>query len=148
MEELLQLYWIMMFAGLGLIIMELFIGIDTGFDLVLIGSTLIIGGGVGKFSDNPILGVIITGILAVLYIIYRRNYLKSKLTVHTQSSNIDSLVGTKALVIKTITPHKAGQIKVGGETWRAVSDKECIENTYIMIIKIEGVTAYVDTPVV
>ena len=50
MFQELTLPLIMMLFGFALMLVELVIGIEAGFDLVLLGVSFILGGGVGIFS--------------------------------------------------------------------------------------------------
>src|ERR1017187_3981656 len=48
-------------------------------------------------------------------------------TPKPHASNVDALLGQKALVVETVDPKQAGTVKVGGEKWRAVSNSERFE---------------------
>ncbi|HDL00832.1 MAG TPA: NfeD family protein [candidate division Zixibacteria bacterium] len=61
-----------------------------------------------------------------------------------QITNVDAIIGKVGLVIKTIDPDKAGQIKVNGEIWRAVSEELIQEHEKATILKIIGTTVYVE----
>src|SRR5438105_13539259 len=45
-------------------------------------------------------------------------------TPKPHASNVDALIGQKALVTQPIAPHAPGVVKVSGESWRAVSDQD------------------------
>jgi membrane protein implicated in regulation of membrane protease activity len=54
-------------------------------------------------------------------------------------SNVDALVGEKALVIATVGPKAAGQVKVHGEAWRAFSEQETFEkDEWVRVDRVEG----------
>ena len=68
---------------------------------------------------------------------------KSKLKIQTKSTNIENLIGKRGVVTQEIGLHKAGQIKVGSEVWRATSDHKISEGTEVKIEEIHGVSAHV-----
>lgn len=126
--------------GLIAIILEVLLGAPTGFDLLLIGVIFLIGGGMGMLTGNffSALGLII--FLSFLYIFFGRKVIKDKLNVTTRKTNVDNLIGQKAVVLKAISPDKPGQIKVEGEIWRARADKKIKANAKVTIESISGVT--------
>lgn len=135
--------WLLIFLGLIAILLELFIGVQTGFDLVLIGTALIIGGGVGNWLNNPLAGIIVTAVLSFAYIFFGRQFVKARLKTKTKHTNVELLIGKTGRVEKTITPSKAGQIKISSEVWRATADKKIEVGTKVKIEDITGVTAHV-----
>ncbi len=135
--------WILIYLGLGAVLLELLVGIETGFDLVLIGIALMIGGGIGNMTGSWEIGVVTSTVIIILYTIFGRHFVKDKLKVQTKSTNIESLIGKRGVVTQEIGHHKAGQIRVGSEVWRAVADKKLDEKTEVTIQKIDGVTAHV-----
>jgi membrane protein implicated in regulation of membrane protease activity len=61
-------------------------------------------------------------------------------------TNVDSLIGKDALVVKKITEFEQGEIKVNGQIWSARAEDASIvieENTKCRIVRIEGVHAIV-----
>jgi len=132
--------WVLVYLGLGAILIELFVGVHTGFDLVLLGISMIIGGLFGNFFHNFQLGLLTASLLTFLYIILGRKVIKNHLNITTTKTNIDSLIGKKALVIKSITPNHCGQIKIFGEIWRAEAEEEIKASEKVKIVGVEGVT--------
>lgn len=143
LNEILTPNWLLIYGGLGLILAELFVGIETGFDLVLIGTTLIVGGGVGNFTDNWQLGLATTFTLAVLYVIFGRQYVKNRLSAEAKPSNVDALIGQTGVVTKAIAPNAAGRVKISSEEWRAMAETEIASGRSVTIQKFKGVTASV-----
>lgn len=126
-------------GGLLLVMAELMMGVAMGFDLVLIGSILVIGGLVGMVT-NWELALAISTILSVVYIAYGRTLVKSKVIVLTHKTNIDKLIGKRAVVVRSITPDTAGLVRIDDEDWRAKSDEVVYEKDKVEIEAIEGVT--------
>lgn len=132
--------------GLVLIILELIIGIDTGFDLLLLGISLLIGGLIGYFSIDMI-GVVVSTILAFAYLLIGRKFLKNKIQAFSHHSNTDSLLGSIAIIKMWNKEKNFGIINVEGEDWRVKSiDNNPIEiNSKVKILNVSGVTLIVTT---
>lgn len=126
--------------GFILILSELFIGIQTGFDLVLIGTSFIIGGVAGMFFDNHTIALILSAVLSLAYIAFGRTFVKRRIIVMTHNTNIDKLIGQNGIVIRSITPTTAGLVRLSDEDWRATSDEVLYEKDKIEVLSIEGVT--------
>lgn len=59
-------------------------------------------------------------------------------------SNVDAVIGQKAIVIDPIDPKLAGTVKIGGEKWRAISETERFEkDQWVQIEKVSGTSVYV-----
>jgi len=127
--------WILVILGVICVIAELALGVMTGFDLALVGASLVAGGIVGLLS---------TGILALLYFGLFRNWLKAKLQVKHQPSNVDAVIGRTGVVTKRIAPRDCGLVKIGSEEWRAElaqQDGAALEpGAAIKVLSVEGVT--------
>lgn len=130
--------------GLILIGAELLIGIEAGFDLVLLGTILVISGGVGNYSGDLFLALVTCGVLSVLYIFFGRKLIKSRIKVFNYKTNTDDLLGKKGVVVGEIKENSSGMIKVGDERWRAESNRRIGKGEKVLITKIEGVTLKVE----
>lgn len=130
-------------AGLLLLLAELLVGIQTGFDLVLIGSILIVSGFVGIFTGSEALMLILATGLSILYIAVGRNKIRQKITTVSKKTNIDKLIGATGNVVRSITPDTPGLVRVNDEDWRASSEEILYERDIITVDAIEGVTLIV-----
>jgi membrane-bound serine protease (ClpP class) len=131
---------VMVIAGLLMVMAELLVGIQTGFDLVLGGSILIISGFAGMFVGGWQLGIGLAIILSIVYIAYGRGLVKSKLIITTTHTNIDKLIGQRGVVVRSITPDTAGLVRLMDEDWRATSDEVLYEKDRVMVVAVEGVS--------
>ena len=131
---------IIIIIGLLLVLSELFIGIQTGFDFVLIGTILILSGTIGMLSSNLILTLIIGIILCFVYFFFGRQFIKKKIIYITHSTNVDKLIGATGVCIRSITPSTAGMIRLSDEDWRSSSDEVIYEKDKVKVVSIEGVT--------
>ena len=71
-----------------------------------------------------------------MLMITTRKYLLKLLQVKKTSTNIDRIIGMKALVTKDIKD--VGEVKVDGKIWTAVSDDALIAGDYAKILEINS----------
>jgi membrane protein implicated in regulation of membrane protease activity len=139
-----SLSWLLVILGVICVIAELALGVMTGFDLALIGASLIAGGIVGLVFGSGNIALLSTAILALLYFALFRNWLKSKLQAKHQPSNVDAVIGRTGIVTKRIAPRDCGLVKIGSEEWRAElarQDGAALEpGAEIKVLSVEGVT--------
>ena len=139
--------WVLIISGALLILIEVALGGFAGFDLVLIGSAFMIGGAVGKWTHDTRLGLLLASGLCAVYIVAGRRWVRSKIKVRNTPSNADAVLGRPAMVTERIDAHHAGQVKVQGETWRALPAAGVavpIEpGTEVKIESLDGVTLLV-----
>ncbi len=113
--------WLLIILGGALVLFEVLLGGFAGFDLVLIGSTFLIGGAVGLVTHNPIMGSITASALCLTYIAVGRRMLKNKLGKSPGAkSNVDAFVGRQGVVQQRLATHEAGMVRMGDEVWRAL----------------------------
>lgn len=140
--------WILVIAGAVLVLIEVILGAVTGFDLVLIGSALMLGGVLGLLSKSAMLGTAAAGLLALLYVFVGRKRIRSRFARPGMPSNTDAILGQTAKVVEPITAERAGRIKFEGDEWRAAlahPDRGTIEvGQNVRIARIDGVTAFVE----
>ncbi len=136
--------WLLVIAGIICVIIELALGALTGFDLALLGASLAVGGGIGLLIGSAKIGLLAAGALALLYLAVFRSWLKTKLTVKDQASNVDAVVGKTGVVTKRIAVREAGMVKVGAEIWRAElasGDQAAKDAGAVVVVQsVEGVT--------
>ena len=112
--------WSLVALGGLMILVEVLLGAATGFDFALVGLSLAVGGGFGLFFESSLVGLFSAGALAFVYLALFRSRIRSKLTTPGVPSNVDAILGSRAIVTMQITPDAAGQVRVGNEVWRAV----------------------------
>ena len=137
-------------AWIWLVLVVLFIFIETS-TTALITVWFAIGAGIMIFvSFLPIpfvYQIVIFLAISILLLVLTRPILAKKLLANKEKTNVDSLIGKKALVVKTITQFEKGEIKVNGLVWSAQGDSNDIieQNSECTIVRVEGVTAIVTT---
>jgi membrane protein implicated in regulation of membrane protease activity len=136
--------WLLLIIGVVCVIAELALGAITGFDLALVGASLLAGGVVGLVFGSANIGLLSTAILSLLYFALFRKWLRSKLHVRTQPSNVDAVIGRTGVVTKRIAPRECGIVKIGSEEWRAELEQQdgaALETgAEIRVLSVEGVT--------
>ncbi len=131
--------WIIL--GLLLIVSELFIGVNTGFDLLIIGTIFIIGGFFGLIFLNFYISLIFSILLALIYFITLRRIVHSKIVTPMETTlGVDQLIGQTALVTADIAPHKPGKVKLNDEEWRARATRKFSVGQEVEVKKISGIT--------
>lgn len=112
--------WVLVVGGALLILVEVAFGGFAGFDLVLIGSAFLLGGGIGMLTHSPVTGLVVASALCVGYIAIGRRWVRGRLKNRSVPSNADALLGERGVVTTRVAEHEPGQIKVRDEVWRAV----------------------------
>lgn len=136
--------WLLLIIGVVCVIAELALGAITGFDLALVGGSLAVGGVIGLIAHSETTGLIAAAALALIYFVFIRSWVKSKLQVQDRASNVDAVVGKSGVVTKRIAPRDCGLVKVGSEEWRAElmpADSSPREiGVDVVVLSVEGVT--------
>ena len=130
-------------VGLVLILLELIIGIETGLDLVFIGTAFVLGGLITMTMNSWVWSAIITGIICAIYIVAGRSYVHRRMAVAKEKTNIDTIIGKTGIVQKDIGKSNDGMVKVGYEQWRARAEEDIKEGEGITVTGISGVTLIV-----
>ncbi|MHC1577531.1 MAG: NfeD family protein [Candidatus Methanospirareceae archaeon] len=132
-------------AGLLMILLELFIGVETGFDLVMLGSALILGGLLTSFLDSWLVTALCASAFCALYVGIGRKYIRAKMKVSDTKTNIDAIIGKTGTVKTRIGKNTSGLVKIGNEEWRArsVEGIDIEEGQYITVVDVAGVTLIV-----
>ncbi|MFC2018746.1 NfeD family protein [Chloroflexota bacterium] len=139
--------WVwLVFVGIGLlmILLELIVGVETGLDLVFLGSAFILGGLVTWPFNSWILTLIVTSAICVAYIALGRRYVHRWTVVRKSRTNIDAIVGRTGVVQQSIGKNLDGRVKVGSEDWKARATEEIEKGDEIVVTGVSGVTLIVE----
>ena len=101
---------------------------------------------VSLFTSYIIIQTTVFVISSSILILATKPFVKKFVDVKPTNTNVFSIIGKKALVIKTIdSVHSTGQIKINGEVWSAESDNGEIipEGSEVEILNIKGVKTIV-----
>jgi membrane protein implicated in regulation of membrane protease activity len=139
--------WVLLLTGALMILVEVLLGGFAGFDLVLIGSTFVVGGALGLLTRSPVVGFVVASVLCVLYVALGRHWVRDRMRARKTASNVDALVGQRGMVTQRVAEHAPGQVKVKDETWRAVPAADAngpFEPGHVVTVAgVEGVTLQV-----
>ena len=85
--------------------------------------------------------ILIFLVLSALLLVFTRPLAIKKFKIGKEKTNVDSLVGKHALVVKKITEFETGEVKINGQIWTARSENntEIAEGAKCGILRIEGV---------
>lgn len=125
-----------------------FIGemITVGFLIFWLGIGALLAMIVSFFTTNIIIQTAVFVISSIILILATKPFVKKFVDVKKTNTNVFSIIGKKALVIKEIDPINAkGQIKINSEIWSAESEngEKIEEGSEVEIIKINGVKTIV-----
>ena len=67
-----------------------------------------------------------------------RNTLE-KILVKKEKTNLDRVIGMKAIVTEDIDENTVGEVKVDGKNWSAVSEQKLVNGTKVKVLEINGV---------
>jgi membrane protein implicated in regulation of membrane protease activity len=135
-------WYLLIFIGIGLalVLLELLMGLFTGFDLVFLGSAFILGGLISWPFHSWVVALVVTMITCVAYIALGRKYVHRWSAVKREISNIDRIIGLKGVVLQAIPPGGTGLVRVGNEEWRARAESAIEPQAVIEVVGISGVT--------
>ncbi len=140
--------WILIIVGAVLVLLEVLLGAISGFDFLLLGSAILLGGILGLVTANAAAGVAAAGILSLLYVFVGRKRIRDRLRRPGIATNTDALIGKTVFVSEPIAPDRAGRIKADGEEWRAQIDglgtRPIEAGSKVRVTRIDGVTVYVN----
>ena len=139
--------WLLIVVGALLVLVEVAAGGFAGFDLVLIGSSFLIGGALGLALGSAAVGLIAASALCLLYIAAGRRWVRARMKRPGLPTNTDALIGLRGLVAQPVSEHQPGQVRVRDEIWRArpaAGIKDAIEAGAAVIVEaVDGVTLIV-----
>ena len=127
-----------------LILLELIIGVETGFDLVFIGSAFVVGGLASWPFHSWLLTVIVTSLICIAYVTVGRRYVRRWTAVSKAKTNIDTIISRQGIVLKSIARNVDGRVRVGSEQWRARAEEDIREGDEIVVTGVSGATLIVE----
>ena len=137
------LWLIFVGVGVALVALEFLVGIETGFELVSIGTTFTLGGIVAWPLDSWLVAVIVTAVLCLVYLTIARKYIRRWVQIRMTPTNVDAVIGRSGVVVKDIARNTPGRVRVGTEEWRASAEEEITEGAEITITGVRGTTLIV-----
>lgn len=99
---------------------------------------------VSIFVDNLVIQFGIFVILGVILLITTRPLLVKLLKPKNERTNLDRVIGEKAIVTEDILPDEKGEVKIDGKRWTAISKEKIVSGTPVKVLKIDGVKLQVE----
>jgi len=132
----------MLFVGIGLfmVLLELLLGVETGLDLVFLGSAFILGGLISWPTHSWLVALIVTSAICAAYVAVGRRYVHRWTAARKYQTNVDTIVGKTGIVTQSISPTADGRIKVGAEDWKARAEEAIPQGTEVVVTGVSGVT--------
>jgi len=136
----------LIFVGVGLffVLLELILGVETGLDLVFIGTAFVLGGLIAWPFNSWVLSLIVVAVICVAYVFLGRRYVHRWTAVKAEKTNIDAIIGRKGIVLKNIAANTDGRVRVGNERWRARAEESINEGDEIVVTGVSGATLTVE----
>ena len=133
------------FAGVGLVMILIELaGVDTGFDLVVVGSILVLSGLVTLPFHSWVTTTITASVLCVVYVFAGRRYVRRLRTWKGEiKTGADALIGQDGLVTRNVTRFASGSVRVGNEEFRARAEEKINKDEEIVVVGIKGTTLIV-----
>lgn len=129
----------MSYFWLGLVIFLGFVEIIT---INLVSIWFVISGLVALIlsflTDNFVIQFGIFVILGIILMLTSRNTLE-KILVKKEKTNLDRVIGMKAIVTEDIDENTVGEVKVDGKNWSAVSEQKLVKGTKVKVLEINSV---------
>jgi membrane protein implicated in regulation of membrane protease activity len=129
-------------AGFALIVAEVLTG---GFVLIMLGVGALAAAGIAALDESIWLEVAVFAGISVALTTLARPVLKRRLHTTHVLTNVDALLGDRAIVVSTVDAH-GGKIKLRGELWsaRAFDETEVLQpGDAVTVMTISGATAVV-----
>lgn len=129
-------------AGFLLIAAEVLTG---GFVLIMLGAGALVAAGFAALSAPAWLEVAVFASVSVALTTVARPVLKRRLHTAQVRTNVEALIGDKAVVVSRVDA-RGGRIKLRGELWsaRAFDETEILEpGQAVTVMTISGATAVV-----
>jgi len=91
-------------------------------------------------TSDWIIQTIVFVIVSVILLLFTRPVAKKYFTPRRVRTNLDRIVGERAIVLKTIKPFEVGEVKVDGKIWSAIANEnqEIAQGETVTIVSIEG----------
>lgn len=94
---------------------------------------------VSLFVDRFIVCFAVFVLLGVLLLLLTRPVLKRYMAGRRVATNVDRVIGMYGVVTQAVTPLAAGEVKVDGKLWTAVSEQPLAVGDIAEVLSIDGV---------
>lgn len=99
--------------------------------------------------DIPVpLQVVIFLVVSICLLVFTRKIFVEKLKAGAEKTNVDAVIGTKAVVISPVLPYSTGQVKIGSQVWTAIgrNPEETFDKDQLVNVEaVEGVKVVISS---
>ncbi|TDV43637.1 membrane protein implicated in regulation of membrane protease activity [Actinophytocola oryzae] len=134
------LLWLL--GGFALMAAEILSG---DFFLLMIGVGALAGAGAEGVFGNTVVSVVVFAVVSIGLVTFARPWLKRRMHGELVATNVDALVGRRAVVVSAVDGH-GGQVRLGGDVWSARtfdSGRPIAAGREVTVVEIAGATAVV-----
>lgn len=96
------------------------------------------------FIDNIVVQFGIFVILGVVLLVTTKPLLVKLFKPKSVKTNLDRVIGQKAIVTEDIKSLEKGEVKVDGKRWTAISKEELVKGDIVKVLAIDGVKLQVE----
>ncbi|MGN0847454.1 MAG: NfeD family protein [Kiritimatiellia bacterium] len=143
--EFLSVKWLWLYAGVGLMLMEI---MTSGFVVFFFGlAAVTVGALLFAFEWSMTVQVVLFTVLSILYLVTLRRYVKSVFlgdTAETQSIQSE-YVGRVGKVVEAIRPDVPGRILLGDAEWAATAKDRIEPGAEVRVVDQRNLTLSVET---
>lgn len=132
-------FWLI--GGIALIAAEILSG---DFFLLMVGIGALFGAGAEWLSGNTLVAAAVFALVSIGLVTFARPWLKRRMHGELVHTNVDALIGKKAVALSTVNQH-GGQVRLDGDVWtaRAFNNEAIAAGASVTIVEISGATAVV-----
>jgi len=136
-----QPWMLWMIVGLVLLIIELSM---MSLFLLWIAIGAFAAGIVAVFVPIAWVQWLVFGLASLILLIATRPFAHSVHASVTTPSNVDAVIGGRAMVIETVDPlRNVGRVRIGSDEWRARADETIPTESWVEVIGVAGTTLLV-----
>lgn len=101
--------------------------------------------GVSYITDNFIIQLAVFSLLGVVLLVTTRPIFTKFLRKKDIKTNVDRIIGMQGLVTEAISKNHAGEVKVDGKKWTAISKSALKKDSMVKVLEIDGVKLKVES---
>ncbi|MCT2581697.1 NfeD family protein [Actinophytocola gossypii] len=132
-------FWLI--GGIALIAAEVLSG---DFFLLMVGVGALLGAGAEWITGNTLVAAAVFATVSIGLVTFARPWLKRRMHGDLVATNVDALIGRKAVAVSPVNEH-GGQVRLDGDVWtaRAFNGKAIAAGEPVTVVEISGATAVV-----
>lgn len=132
-------FWLI--GGIALISAEILSG---DFFLLMVGVGALSGAGAEWAFGNTLVSALVFALVSIGLVTFARPWLKRRMHGALVHTNVDALIGRRAVVVQPVDEH-GGQVRLDGDVWtaRTVTSETISPGASVTVVEIAGATAVV-----